>query len=189
MLIDALVISLIVALLRGGKLRGLADLPLRRIELIVLAFLIQFSLAWGGERGFVFFSKWGDYLYIGSYILLLIAIWYNRHIKEMIIFGIGVSVNFLVILANGGQMPVSINALKRAGMMDVLPLLKSKTYVLHGLLNEGTRLKFLADIIPLPPPYPRPRVLSVGDIIMALGIFLLIQHSMVKGKGRRRKSN
>ena len=77
-------------------------------------------------------------------------------------------------------MPVSISALNRAGMMDVLPLLKSKTYVLHSLLNEGTKLKFLTDIIPLPSPYPRPRVLSVGDIIMAIGIFLLIQCSMVK---------
>jgi len=185
MLLDALVISLIVALLRGGKLRRLAELPLKRVELIVLAFLIQFLLSWGGERGVVFLSKWGIYLYIGSYILLLIAIWYNRDIKEMIIFGMGITFNFLAILANGGQMPVSISALNRTGMMDVLPLLKSKTYVLHSLLNEGTKLKFLTDIIPLPSPYPRPRVLSVGDIIMALGIFFLIQHSMVKRRGTR----
>ena len=183
MLLDALVISLIIALLRGGKLRRLAELPLKRVELIVLAFLIQFLLSWGGERGVVFLLKWGVYLYIVSYVLLLVAIWYNRHIKEMIIFGIGIACNFLAILANGGHMPVSLNALNRTGMMDVLPLLKSKTYVLHSVLNEGAKLKFLTDIIPLPSPYPRPRVLSIGDIIMALGIFLLIQHSM----GKKRK--
>jgi hypothetical protein len=77
-------------------------------------------------------------------------------------------------------MPVSVEALSRVGLLDVLPLLKSKTYVIHSVLTEHSRLKFLADVIPLPPPYPRPRVLSVGDIIMAVGLFILIQRGMLK---------
>ena len=77
-------------------------------------------------------------------------------------------------------MPVSLEALKKAGMAYLLPLLQSKTYIIHTLMNPKTRLKFLADIIPLPPPYPRPRVLSVGDIIMGIGVFFLIQNYMTE---------
>jgi len=77
-------------------------------------------------------------------------------------------------------MPVSVDALMKAHLEDFLPLLGSKTYVIHTILKESTHLKFLADVIPLPPPYPRPRALSIGDIIMAAGLFMLIQRGMVR---------
>jgi len=184
MLLDVLVISLIIGLLRGGKLTRLANLPLRRIELIILPFLIQYALVYFGERGLRLLENWGVYLYIFSYSLLLVAIWYNKHIREMKILGAGIAINFIVILANGGEMPVSVDALSRVGLLNILPLLRNKAYVIHTVLTESTRLKFLADVIPLPPPYPRPRVLSVGDIIMAVGLFMLIQRGMLKNRSR-----
>lgn len=180
MLLDIFFFSLAVALIRKGKLRRLADLPLKRTELIILGFLIQFGLVFLGQKGFSLLLKWGAYLHILSYLLLLVAMWYNRHIREMRIIGLGILINFIVILANGGQMPVSVDALLRAHLEDFLHLLSSKTYVIHTILGENTQLKFLADVIPLPPPYPRPRVLSIGDIIMAVGLFILIQRSMVQ---------
>lgn len=180
MLLDVLVISLIIGLLRGGKLTRLANLPLRRIELIILPFLIQYALVYFGGRGLRLLESWGVYLYIFSYSLLLVAIWYNKHMREMKILGAGIAINFIVILANGGEMPVSVEALSRVGLLNILPLLRSKAYVIHTVLTDHTRLKLLADVIPLPPPYPRPRVLSVGDIIMAVGLFILIQRGMLK---------
>ena len=180
MLVDVFFFSLAVALIRKGKLGRLADLPLKRIELIILGFLIQFSLVFLGQRDLPLLVKWGAYLHILSYLLLLVSMWYNRHIGEMKIIGLGILINFIVILANGGQMPVSVDALVKAHLEDFLPLLGSKTYVIHTILEENTQLKFLADVIPLPPPYPRPRVLSIGDIIMAVGLFMLIQRGMVR---------
>ena len=180
MLLDVLVVSLIIGLLRGGKLTRLANLPLRRIELIILPFLIQYALVYFGGRGLRLLESWGVYLYIFSYSLLLVAIWYNKHIREMKILGAGIAINFIVILANGGEMPVSVEALSRVGLLNILPLLRSKAYVIHTVLTDHTRLKFLADVIPLPPPYPRPRVIGVGDIIMAIGLFILIQRGMLK---------
>jgi len=180
MLLDVFFFSLAVALIRKGKLRRLADLPLKRIELIILGFLIQFGLVFFGQKGLSLLVKWGAYLHILSYLLLLVAMWYNWHIREMRIIGLGILINFIVILANGGQMPVSVDALLKAHLKDFLQLLSSKTYVIHTILGENTHLKFLADIIPLPPPYPRPRVLNIGDIIMAVGLFILIQRSMVQ---------
>lgn len=182
MLLDILVISLIIAFLRGGRFRKLAQLKLKRIELIITPFFIQYILVQIGEREIGWFEGWGQYLHLSSYILLLSGIWYNRHIKEMWIFGTGVLVNFVVIAANGGQMPVSIEALEKAGMIQMLPILQSKSYVVHTVLSPQTRLKILADIIVLPPPYPRPRVVSIGDIVMGVAIFFLIQNYMTEKK-------
>ncbi|MCD6574886.1 DUF5317 domain-containing protein [Candidatus Aerophobetes bacterium] len=182
MLLDVLVFSLIIAFLRKGKLSRLAEIKFRRIELIIVPFVLQYVLVLAGEKGVSWFEGWGNYLYLISYTLLLIGIWGNRHIKEMRVFGIGVLLNFLVIAVNKGKMPVSLEALKKAGMQDMLPLLKSKTYVVHTILTANTKLKFLADIIPLPPPYPRARVVSVGDIVMGVGIFLLIQNYATERK-------
>ncbi|HDN84618.1 MAG TPA: hypothetical protein ENG47_02515 [Candidatus Aerophobetes bacterium] len=180
MLLDVLIVSVIIAFLRGGRFKRLAEIDLKRAELIVISFGIQYILVRAGESGSIWVQKWGVYLYVFSYILLLVSIWYNRHIKEMLVFGLGIITNFTVIVANGGHMPVSLEALKKAGMAYLLPLLQSKTYIIHTLMNPKTRLKFLADIIPLPPPYPRPRVLSVGDIIMGIGVFFLIQNYMTE---------
>jgi len=182
MLLDILVISLIIAFIRGGRFRKLAQLEVRRIELILIPFFIQYILVQIGERQIGWFEGWGQYLHLSSYVLLLSGIWCNRHLKEMWIFGIGVLVNFIVIAANGGQMPVSPVALEKAGMIQMLSILQSKSYVIHTVLDSRTKLKILADIIPLPPPYPRPRVVSVGDIIMGAGIFFLIQNYMTEKK-------
>ena len=184
MLLDVMVYSLIIGLLRRGKLEGLADLPIKKVGLIISAFLIQFILVFFGERDFQLFSKIGVYLHIFSYILLLIALWYSREIKGMKILAVGVVINFIAVLANGGQMPVSAKALLKANMNDMLPLLNSRSYVVHTLLTEKSHLKFLADIIPLPPPYPRPRVLSIGDIVMSIGLFILIQRSMLRKRSK-----
>ncbi len=179
-LLDVLIISIIVALLRGGKFRELTKIEFKRLEFIIIPFIFQYILVLAGEREIEWFSKWGSYLHLFSYVFLLIGIWYNKHIKAISIFGTGILINFIAILANKGQMPVSLWALKKAGMLNFLPLLTSKNYTIHTLLTSESKLKFLADIIPLPPPYPRPKVVSVGDVIMAVGVFFLIQRYMVK---------
>lgn len=177
MLIDILIISIVVALLRKGKIERLVNVDFKKIPLIIFAFVLQYFLILVGERGIGWFEVWGAYLHIVSYLLLFLGIFLNRHIKGMGIFGIGILLNFIVIIANGGAMPVSPVALKKVGMEEMLFLLESKTYTVHKVMTDSTKLKFLADVIPL--PYLKPRVVSVGDILMAAGVFLLIQAYMV----------
>jgi len=85
------------------------------------------------------------------------------------------------MMLNGGRMPVAVEA---AAVLDpsYIEALKQGLYGKHTLLNESTKLGFLGDIIPLSPPYPRTQVISIGDVIMNIGIFLFIQHLMVGGK-------
>jgi hypothetical protein len=60
--------------------------------------------------------------------------------------------------------------------------LKEGLYAKHQILTESSNLGFLGDIIPLTHPYPREQVISIGDVIMNIGIFIFIHRLMMLGK-------
>jgi hypothetical protein len=175
-----IIISIIIGLLRNGKLSSLSQTSLKKIELIVLACLIQGGLIFLGSKKVKFILDYSSYMMIFSYIVLLLAVWYNKKLKEINFIALGIIFNFIVIVANGGHMPVLLSSLYKAGLNDFALVLKEGTYVTHALITEKTLFGFLADVIPLSPPFPDPSVVSVGDFLMFYGVFSLIQNAMVK---------
>ena len=175
-----IIISIIIGLLRNGKLSSLSQISLKRTELIVLACLIQGGIIFLGSRNIKFVLDYSSYMIIFSYIVLLLAVWYNKKLKGMKIIALGIILNFIVIVANSGHMPVLLSSLYKAGLNDFALVLKEGTYVTHTLITEKTLFGFLADVIPLPSPFPDPSVVSVGDFLMFYGVFSLIQNAMLK---------
>ncbi|GAI52871.1 unnamed protein product, partial [marine sediment metagenome] len=106
--------------------------------------------------------------------------WYNKTLKGIKIIALGIISNFIAIVANGGHMPVLLSSLYKAGLDDFALVLKEGTYVTHALVTEKTLFRFLADVIPLSPPFPDPSVVSAGDFLMFYGVFSLIQNAMLK---------
>ena len=177
-----IIISILIGLLRKGKLSNLTQISLKRIELLILACLIQGGLVFFGTRKVKFILDYSSYAMIFSYIVLIIAVWYNKKLKGMKIVNLGIIFNFIVIAANGGHMPVLLPSLYRAGLNDFALILKEGSYVTHTLITEKTLCAFLADVFPLPPPFPDPSVVSVGDFLMFFGVFSLIQNAMLEKK-------
>ena len=175
-----IIISIIIGLLRNGKLSSLSQISLMRIELIVLACLIQAGLIFLGPKKVKFVLDYSSYMIIFSYIVLLLAVWHNKELKGMNFIALGILFNFVVIIANDGHMPVLLNSLYKAGLDDFALVLKEGTYVTHTLITEKTLFRFLADVIPWPPPLPDPSVISAGDFLLFYGVFSLIQNAMVK---------
>jgi len=175
-----IIISILVSLFRRGKLNNLAQISLKRIELILLAFLIQAGLIFLGTRKVKFVLDYSSYALIFSYVVLLMAVWYNKNLKGMKIITLGIIFNFIVIIANGGHMPVLLSSLYRVGLDDFALILKEGSYVTHTLITEKTLCAFLADVIPLPSPFPDPSVISFGDFLMFCGVFSLFQNAMLE---------
>mgnify|MGYP000140951698 CR=1 FL=1 len=180
MLVDVMIISVIIGLLRKGSFSNLAKLPLKNLHLIFFSFFVRYIPFYLKGDFHVFAVKYNIFFVIISYGLMLYAIASNFHLKPMVLSALGVFLNAVVIVANGGKMPVSLKALEIANLNYLRPLLFSNDYLYHTALGAYTKLQFLGDIIPLPPPYPRPRVVSIGDIILGIGIFWLIQLGMLK---------
>ncbi len=177
MLLDGALLTLIVALLGGGRLRRLKEVDLRAPALFVLAALVQVALVALAVRGSSLAARAGPAALLGSYALLLGALWLNRRWWGMRLAGLGVLLNLAVIAANGGSMPVDRDLAARAGDAGLLRLLDSPTYPLHHPATDETRLAPLADVLPLPMLVPRPRFFapgSLGDILITTGACWLI---------------
>jgi len=173
------IISISIGLFRKGKLSSLANISLKKTELIVLAALVQAGLIFLGGRKINFILNYSTYLLIFSYLLLLYVSWYNKDLKGIKLIALGIGLNFIVIVANSGQMPVLLASLYKAGLYDFVQTIKEGTYVTHTLITDKTLFKFLADVIPLSSPFPDPSVVSIGDFLMFYGVFSLIQNAML----------
>jgi len=172
MLLDAALLTLIVATLAGGRLAKLRDLNFRAPAFFIFAALGKIALAILGSRGSSLALEIGGMVNIVSYLLLLVGLFLNRHLWAMRVAAVGVLLNFLVVTANGGSMPVDRELARRAGNTTLVRLLDSPTYILHKPVTSRTRLRPLADVLPLPLLAPRPRFFapgSIGDAIVTAG--------------------
>ena len=160
-----LAISIIVGWARGGRLRNLTEIRVRMWWLLPLGFVLLAASAFVPTSR----HELAVALVLVSYLPLLLFVWLNREMAGIWIAGLGILMNFTVIVLNSG-MPVLAEAVEIAGGSGDL-VLGAK----HVILNESTRLPFLADIIPLPGA-----VLSLGDVFLAIGIGAFLEDQMRK---------
>lgn len=107
-------------------------------------------------------------------ILIISLLNINKHCMRL--FFIGTLLNLTAIVFNDFKMPVYI-AQAAANGQTTIAYLSSGSDLIHSLLNDTTRFKFLCDIITLPPPYPFVKTISLGDIFLLSGIFIFWQES------------
>jgi hypothetical protein len=176
--LSILVLSLLVALIRGGRLARLAHVPFRGVGFLVGAILLQgivagfrqplgIPLTHGGET---YPLTYAGLLYLLSLLLLLATCWQNRHLPGLPLIMLGLASNTLVIALNGGHMPV-------LGMTPADLAARGQSFWSNYIpMTEITRLNILGDYIrlPLPPSVP-PAVLSPGDVVIAAGIITFTQ--------------
>ncbi|MEH7097435.1 DUF5317 domain-containing protein [Neobacillus vireti] len=176
MVFDGIIISFIVGFLRKGNLRALAQLKLKWgwiFPLLLVVELAVFKL----QNSYKILGQWSGSIYIIVYVLGLLFLFINRKNRGFTLILIGVFLNFIVMILNGGRMPVSVEA---ASILDpsYTEVLKKSLYAKHTMLTSSTHLGFLGDVIPISKPYPRTQIISIGDIVMNIGIFLFIQYLM-----------
>ena len=184
MIIETITLSLLLGKLRGGKIRNLEALYINGWYLFVVSLLIEIiSLLIIsnniGDLGNIIEDKF-FYIHIFIYSLLIVGLIMNFHDKGLRITLFGSTLNFLPLIMNNGRMPVSLEALKHSNLYNQILLLEEGKIVTHSLANKTTKLIYLGDIIPIPKPYLFPKIISIGDILIALGLFILIQSYMKK---------
>ncbi|AYB46653.1 DUF5317 domain-containing protein [Paenibacillus lautus] len=184
MVFDGIILGLIVGLIRGGFRHGLQQFSKIRLKggLIFPILLIVQLLIFRFQANSDWLASASSYVFMFIYVAGMIFLWMNRDQKGFGSILAGVFLNFLVMAVNGGRMPVPMSAASVLDPYYVDMLSNSTVITKHYLMDASTRLPFLGDIIPLSPPYPRTQVISIGDIIMNVGIFLYIFNLMTVGK-------
>lgn len=178
MVFDGIIISLIVGFFRKGNLKSLPYLTFKYGWIFPLLLVIEIFV-FIFQNKIVFLGKVSGFIYIAVYILGLLFIAMNRKNPGFLLIFVGVLLNFLPIILNGGRMPVSLEA---ASILDpsYKDALLHGMYAKHAALTDSTQLGFLGDIIPITKPYPKTQIISIGDIVMNIGIFLYIQYIMLR---------
>lgn len=180
MLIESVGTSVVVGKLRGGSFSNIKDANLEKWYFFVSGFLVEFSALYMDSKGFGFFKENILLIHFLSYMLLFVGIYFNWSSMGFKIIFIGIFLNFFVIMANSGQMPVSADSMVKIGLIDNMISIRDGHVITHTLINSNTVFKYLGDVMVLPKPYPRPKIFSIGDVFMALGVFLYIQEIMIK---------
>ena len=192
MLVESVGSALIVGKLRGGKLKHIFNTQLKKVECIVAAAVIQALASFAVARELTPYWEIINnnviLIQLFVYVLLLIGCLSNLHLKGMPLIILGIILNFIVIMANGGRMPVDISSIKLMLSAESVEMLQNTKSFTHVAANESTRFLFLADIIHIKRPYPLPKSLSVGDIFMMVGIFSIIYKGLLNvGSSRNKK--
>lgn len=161
----------VIRLRQGALPSGFGRFELRFPLLFAAALLIQSLLIFLGTRQLAFMGKLFPWAYGASYLILIFAVTKNWRLLGMRIALLGIGLNFLVIVANGGHMPASAKLAKEIGKSDVLV---NPYYTRSRAITPQTRLPFLGDVFGLVKPYPLPQIFSLGDIFVTLGVCWLV---------------
>ena len=165
--------ALAIAVLIGGDVRRLSQLRLRHLELLLAAFAVKISVALLGTTHAPAAINAARPLNVIGAVLLLAVVWFNWRIPGAILFGAGLTLNLIVILAFGGRMPVLLPRDVDPNSA-VLAVLKGGLDPLHVALQQPQGLWFLGDVFAIPGIAGHASLVSIGDLLMAAGVAWLI---------------
>jgi hypothetical protein len=165
--------ALAIAVLVGGDVRRLSQLRVRHIELLLAAFAVKVIVALLGTTHSQLAVNVARPLNVVGAVLLLAVVWFNRRIPGALLFGAGLTLNLLAILAFGGRMPVLLPR-DADPNSPILALLKGGLDPLHVALQHPQGLWFIGDIFTIPSIGGHSSLVSIGDLLMAAGVAWLI---------------
>jgi hypothetical protein len=178
-LIGGIVLGLVLGLLSGGRFTNLSLIRLRWTGLLVAAVVVRFATEILLEQGVAVVDTLRIPLLALGFGLLLVALWVNRGYPGLGLAFVGILLNSIVILVNGGYMPIWATSLTAAGLSPV-----DVTSALHIVLpGDATdfliHLLIIGDVIPIPIP-PVQNVASLGDLFITLGLAFFLFASVVR---------
>lgn len=174
MLTESLLFGILLLAFRRQLFGFARHAQYKLLALPIIAFVIESGagslLSRGSEvmvRQIIGLSFALELLCYGLLIAFILANHRQGGFKAM---AFGVLLNAVVVLANGGFMPVDGTALKALGFNETYQELSNLMIFGHQLMSDSTHLPFLGDVFHLKPPYPFPKSVSLGDWIMGFGI-------------------
>lgn len=161
--------GLAVGWIRKGKILAMPFVKLKLIWLLFVAYALQhISIAWLHGTAY-------EVVLVVSYLSILGFCVVNWRVPGVIWNLAGTAANFLVMSVNGLRMPAYLPA-ARALDAALVPALIRGQYAKSVAMSTHTHLNFLGDIFSF--AIKPASLISVGDILFAIGLVILIQHAM-----------
>lgn len=153
----------------GGRLEGLSRLKFRWAWVFMLGLAVQLVLFSDAVTGWI--GQLGPPIYVLSTLMVAIAIARNWRITGVPIVLAGATSNLAAIVANGGYMPASAEALASLGH-EIKDGYSNSSFV------TDPHLPWLTDIFALPRWLPYTNVFSIGDVLIGVGVGVVMVAAM-----------
>lgn len=165
--------------MRGGELENLTGISIQGVLLFVFALILRLATWVFQLFKFTDLFSYTPYLIIMSYLILFFVSMKNMKLPGFKYINLGILLNAFVITVNGGKMPVLI----QQGVLtsnNLTNFIEKEAKSIHSLMTSRTLFAFLGDVISLPRPFPDSSIISIGDILILTGLFVLIQKTMME---------
>ncbi|MEK6721213.1 MAG: DUF5317 family protein [Chloroflexota bacterium] len=169
-LIYPIIAAVVIGLLLGGRPSNLGRVQLRWSAAIAAGMAIQVALF--VEPVTARIGDLGPPIYIASSLLVLAAVIRNWRLPGLAILAVGAASNLAAILANGGYMPASPEALAALTRGD------SDVYSNSAMMGSPM-LAPLTDIFAMPAWVPFANIFSIGDVLIGIGVATTIVLGML----------
>lgn len=178
MIIEAILIGIFIGWIRRGSIFRIKQLEINLSPLLIISMLsiIAIVIMDLGKLNMNFMIY--DVCLILSYSLIIIVLFFNLDVKYMFLPLIGMIMNFLCVCFNGFKIPVRSDIVLNLYGQDMYDLFMAGN-IKFITQAEGAVLNFFGKLITPGKYYFYNVILSVGDIIILLGIILIVQNVMV----------
>lgn len=176
MFVEAVLIGLFIGGFRGGRLSNIIDMNLKGWYLILIALILQVIPLFLGSNEFVFTNQ--KYIIFAGIISILIVVFMNLDKKGFWIILLGGLFNIGVLLFNGLSMPIVVSNLDSPSIATMVESI-SDGNIVNYFLSEVTGIgTIFTKFIVITKPYPFTHIMTIGDILMTIGIIIMINGEM-----------
>jgi hypothetical protein len=166
----AIPLGMALGYLLGGRLDRLASVRFEWAWLAVGGLLVQVLLFSPLVTDRID-AGLGAAIYVASTAAVLVAVLRNIRVPGLAFVALGAVSNLAAVIANGGVMPTTTEALASAGLEPTSGLSNSAVLATPVLAP-------LTDVYALPAWLPLANVFSIGDVLIGLGIVVVIALGM-----------
>jgi hypothetical protein len=169
LLVVAAVLGLLAGLVTGGSITNLLNRRLRWPLVVIAAFLVK-ELEVRSPLGT---SAVAPEVYVVSLAVLVAwTVWHRDELPGILLVSVGMSMNLLAAVANGGRMPVAASV----AYLGPPQLAQQGSWAQYTIMNAGTRLGWLGDWVLFPGVMGRlfPQAYSPGDLVSMVGLTVVL---------------
>ena len=168
----AVVVGLLIGKALGGHFERIGELRIRWATLAILGLAVQLALFSAPVTEAI--GDLGAPIYVGSSAAVFAVVLRNWRLPGLPIVALGAGSNLTAIVANGGYMPASPEALAALGK-HLGPEYSNSAAVAAPFLAP------LTDAFALPHWLPFANVFSIGDALIGLGVLVALVLVMRRG--------
>jgi len=177
MFIEAVMLGLIIGFMRGGRVSNLSKIHIKGGAFLVLLLLLQFSMVFWARIDWIIPHRIWLAFVLSVLIVLISSISLSR--PSAFLVPIGGLLNILAMAFNHMKMPVAMPEVMTRYFTTLKGGILSQEIFNYTLYTSAHPLfRFLGKIILMPDWYFGLKMLSVGDVLIALGVMVFIQSEM-----------